>query len=297
MNILGAGMSGMLAGQYFRSLKPVIHEKQKSLPNNHKALLRFRSDEVSTLTGIPFKKVRVYKDCVFIDGSHHSTIRTSNMYSKKVIGSYKQRSVLDLDPCDRYIAPDNFIEMLSNGLHIWYGVEAEDVILRDEERPIISTIPVSTLAEILSYDLGVDLKTKSIYTITATIDDDCDIYQTVYYPNHLQNAYRVSITGNKVILESTKDIQTEHNNYVNYLLSRDFGIDTHVIDVKKHKQEYGKLIPVDGNEVREFIHWASVHHGIYSLGRWATHRQLLMDDVVNDIKVIDKLIRTKGYSR
>ena len=81
-------------------------------------------------------------------------------------------------------------------------------------------------------------------------------------------------------------------------LGIDFGISGIVIDdLKINYQEYGKLIPCDTSAVKDFIHWASIEKGIYSLGRWGTHRQLLMDDVVSDIKVIDRLIRSRGYSR
>ena len=61
MKIIGAGMSGLLAGQFFRSNKPLVIEKQDSLPNNHKALLRFRTEAVSELSGIRFKSVNVQK--------------------------------------------------------------------------------------------------------------------------------------------------------------------------------------------------------------------------------------------
>lgn len=39
-------------------------------------------------------------------------------------------------------------------------------------------------------------------------------------------------------------------------------------------------------------------YGIYSLGRFATWRQILMDDVVKDVKVIEQLIEQRdNYSR
>lgn len=301
MMILGAGMSGMLAGQYFRSLQPIIWEKKPSLPNNHKALLRFRSDSVSTLTGIPFQKVKVYKGYNYKgNSSGYSDIFLNNSYSFKVTGKYSPRSVIDLSSCERYIAPENFINLLSQGLNIIYDHGASTVIEFDDERPIISTIPVTALADILSYDLGCTLHSIPIWTITALIKNPCDVYQTVYYPNKKLNMYRLSITGNKVIAEFISDPGNdiyENVKFLNHFLELDFGIDADLTAVNKWNQEYGKLIPHSGNEVKEFIHWASTRHNIYSLGRWATHRQLLMDDVVKDIKVIDRLIRSKGYSR
>ena len=61
MIIYGAGLAGLLAGNMMRSFNPVVKEAQSSLPNNHGALLRFRSDKVETATAVPFKKVRVKK--------------------------------------------------------------------------------------------------------------------------------------------------------------------------------------------------------------------------------------------
>ena len=58
MNIIGAGLTGCLAAYAFKDA--VIHEYLKE-PRVHKAVLRFRTDEVSKLTGIPFKKVLVHK--------------------------------------------------------------------------------------------------------------------------------------------------------------------------------------------------------------------------------------------
>ena len=80
-------------------------------------------------------------------------------------------------------------------------------------------------------------------------------------------------------------------------LSSDFGIvatETPLFSVSK--QQYGKLIECDGMEVKEFIGWATRKHNVYSLGRWGTHRQILMDDVVCDIRQVDKLISNKGYN-
>jgi len=61
MIILGAGLSGLLAARSLQQFKPIIVEKQSSLPNNHSALLRFRSNEIAQITGLPFKEVNVYK--------------------------------------------------------------------------------------------------------------------------------------------------------------------------------------------------------------------------------------------
>lgn len=295
MIIIGSGMSGMLAAHYFRHLEPKVLEKQKCLPNNHKALLRFRSDVVSNLTGIPFKKVNVQKMISF-EGAwfNESSLFLNNLYSQKVTGGIRQRSIGNLKDCDRFIAPEDFISKLSKGLNIKFGISSD---ASDFECPVISTMPVYLLAESLGYDLKVDLKTQSIYTYTFDLDVDCEVYQTVYYPSDRDAFYRISITGRKVIAERIGYYDDElAKKHIIHHLKVDFGIKVKPIGFESNHQKYGKLVECDGVEVKEFIGWATRKHNIYSLGRWGTHRQILMDDVVNDIKQIEKLISSKGYN-
>lgn len=319
MKIIGAGMSGMLAGQFFRHLNPTILEKQETLPNNHTALLRFRSDVVSQLTGIPFKKVNVnkminYKEDHFNNGD----IFLNNLYSQKVTGSIRGRSLMNLKPGDRFIAPGDFIQQLSYGLNIEFDRDARMDITKqitNSSEPMISTMPVYILADMLDYKLGTELKSMPIWTMTFDITDiDCDVYQTVYYPNPKIPLYRLSITGNKVIAEFCRDPLKEKKwdnrlmtvDNILHFLEIDFGIEdlfgkpTLSVDLdlfKFSRQHYGKLVSCSGNQVREFMGHATHEYNIYSLGRWGTHRQLLMDDVVDDLKIIGNMIRSNKYRR
>ena len=59
MIIYGAGLAGLLAGNILRKYHPKIYEAQSELPNNHSALLRFRTSDVGTACSIPFKRVKV----------------------------------------------------------------------------------------------------------------------------------------------------------------------------------------------------------------------------------------------
>ena len=56
-------------------------------------------------------------------------------------------------------------------------------------------------------------------------------------------------------------------------------------------QEFGKIRPIDENIRKEFIFQMTSKHNIYSVGRFATWRQLLLDDVVDDLKVVEQFIR------
>ena len=300
MRIIGAGMSGLLAAHYFRHLSPVVLEKQKSLPNNHQALLRFRTSAVSDLTGIPFKKVKVQKMAI-LDGAEYQSpsLLVSNLYSRKVSGQTNARSIGNLDDCERYIAPSDFINKLSKGIDIKFNKKVE--FINNQNNLTISTIPVAALANALGYKDLPELKTKEIWTVKFDLWNNVDVYQTIYYPSHMLPLYRLSITGKSVIAEfcespdelSDEKIVTELSRFI----ESHFGIPCHeAIEIKRSYQKFGKLIECDTEEVKKFIGWATREHNVYSLGRWGCHRQLLMDDVVKDIKQVDKLIRSNGYN-
>lgn len=301
-------MSGLLAGQYFKNKKPIIIEQSPELPNNHKALLRFRSGVVSELTGIPFKKVTVDK-MISYRGCHYTVpnIFFSNMYSLKTTGVVSRRSAVNLFTCERFIAPEDFISKAAEGLDIQYGVDGQSAIKdrmtpgKDKDYPIISTIPVSTLAEYLGYELKWEPQYKPIKTLVFTVPD-CDAYQTIYYPDIDIPIYRISVTGNKVIVEMCSSTYGSDDIFN---LGRDLG---GIIDMLKEdfsiygkaigeptltESKYGKLIPCNDNEVKRFISWATRKYNIFSVGRWGTHRQILMDDVVHDLNVIDHLIKIR----
>jgi len=297
MLIIGAGISGLLAGQYFRHLNPTIIEAQDSLPNNHSALLRFRSDAVSNLTGIPFKKVTVRKSIYLNDATHDwTTIAASNMYSMKVHGDLRSRSIDNLETCIRYIAPSDFIEKASRGLDIRYGCEFDPLAVSSDDHHVISTIPMENMCGELGIDEHPELKHKPIWTINATLDCESDVYQTIYYPEPSNPLYRMSVTGRQITAEFIRD-SGNHLSHINLALGNEFGINERVLICEGKLQKYGKLVEYQGNFVKEMIQTLTQDYGIYSLGRWATHRQILADDVVNDIHVIDRMIRSENYGR
>ena len=53
-------------------------------------------------------------------------------------------------------------------------------------------------------------------------------------------------------------------------------------------------MPIDDKTRKDFIYTLTEKYNIYSVGRFATWRQLLLDDVVNDISVIERLITSNS---
>ena len=64
-------MAGLLAANLLRRFEPVIHEAKKELPDNHSALLRFRTPNIGSACAVPFKKVSVSK-AISYEGKIHN---------------------------------------------------------------------------------------------------------------------------------------------------------------------------------------------------------------------------------
>lgn len=306
--IYGAGMAGLMAGNMLRRSNPVIHEAAESLPDNHKALLRFRTDKAGLAAGIKFKKVHVQK--AIWDGDkllNEPNIYHQNNYSQKVTKNVRGRSINNLDDCERYIAPDNFIEQLGQDCNIVYDSPLTIERIRQHKRDgdiIISTIPMPALMDMVGWDRKPKFNSLPIWSCEIEIlDPICDVYQTVYFP-HEGSVYRASVTGNRFICESISDISDLDRQQLltaNIRRLREiFGIKAWTYrDHPVKYQHYGKLNPIDEDIRKEFIFQMTNQFNIYSLGRFATWRQLLIDDIVDDVHVIDRFISKKGgnYAR
>ena len=307
MIIIGAGQAGLLASRRLANYHPVIMEKQSSLPNYHSALLRFRTDVIGQALGIPFKKVNVYKGVLRDDGktiTNIPTIRDINAYSLKSTGQCSERSIINTENATRYIAPGDFITNIAYNANIKYNCDCESFIternatISERGAPIISTIPMPELMRILNYPHHVQFKINPIWTINCELLD-VDVYQTLYIPYDIDQPYRVSITGNRLTLEFAFKPDPDFNyieHYCNILFGYNF---VQRLSYQPPKcQPYGKIVPIDNYERQKFILWATDNFNIYSLGRYATWRQILLDDVYKDIDVIQRFIEQRNdYNR
>ena len=292
MKIIGAGLSGLLAGALIPGA--TIYERQQSLPNNHGAILRFRSDKIGKALNIPFKKVRVTKAIwsEVMYGYAEPTPRVNNMYSKKVTGKYGQRSIDNIDPCYRYIAPDSFISQLAERCNIVFSREFPGDI--PAGGPVISTIPLPVMMDAMGMDVGVKFERAQIWS-TIYEFDDIDLYQTIYFPDTGTRVYRASFTGNKLIVEMISNPRNVGDPIESVLEA--FAIDAKPFSSEVKNQRYGKIIEIDTHIRHSIIQQISTKHNIYSLGRYATWRNILLDDVFDDIHVIKDLIQKDSYTR
>ena len=300
MLIVGAGMAGCLAGTMYPNAK--IIEAADSFQRNHDAVLRFRDDSVSKQVGIPFKKVKVHKAIYTSHGGFvQPNIRFANWYSMKVThGKISDRSIWNLEPSTRYVAPSEFHEMLEDMCHdrITYG-ESFGATPNSLHDCVISTIPMNKLMEILDYQVDCEFEHWPIKVDRFKVVD-CDVHQTVYFPELNEPVYRMTLTGDDLIIESMimPNVLVHGDNEQRMKgLARDvfgFGsgwLHSHI----ESNQRYGKIRPIHDDIRKRFMYWATKRHNIYSLGRYATWRNILMDDVLDDILKIRAMMNSSEY--
>lgn len=290
IHIVGAGMAGLLAANMLRHRDPIVHEVQPSLPNNHSAVLRFRTSAVGDILNIPFKKVQMIKDHV----PWRNVVADALAYSFKNNGKYRSdRSITaGQTTADRWIAPPDLIQRMAERLDIEYGKSFDfQISSYGAHIPIISTLPMPILAEALHYEWKTtDVLFNSVpgLNIKATIAD-CDAYISLLVPDPEIPFSRISITGNEMIVETTNYGQDLPDIEIVHRAATLIGLDYSYSDIRSYPQKYAKITPIDDDIRKEFMHWATVHHNIYSLGRFATWRpKLLLDDLIQDIRKIDK---------
>lgn len=299
--IIGAGMAGLLAGNILRRTPLQIVEKQPQLPNNHHAVLRFRTTKVSEQVHVPFRQVTVFKG---ID--EHDPIKAAMRYAYKVTGNYEVRSLINLEPSRRYIAPPDLISQMAEGLDIAYGVDGLAYCSPDKREemkmsPLISTLPMPMLMDALEYGgERPDFRHFSGYVINARIQN-CDMYATRYYTEEDISLYRASITSDQLIMEYVGDDERHDPLSDLPFVLENFGIwEEDVCDVTRPKaNKYSKIAALSERDralAREFMFWASTNWNVFSLGRFAKWQAgLLMDDVVQDVMKIERWINSSLY--
>lgn len=290
--IVGAGLTGLLAAHAWPRM--AVMEAAPAPRAAHHALLRFRTDAVSHLTGIPFRKVRVRKG-IWSRGEYVTpNIGLANRYSLKLTGTLQgDRSIWNVEAADRYIAPRDFYEQLVDavGSRVRWGTAVNLAESSPWRQAIISTIPLP----VTLHQLGA--KTPHAFTRAPIIVDrfrvpQSDVFQTVYFPDPETPVYRASITGDLLIVESTASPKHDELDAVWDAMQLQ---EAHKID--SVTQEYGKIAPIADDAARRATLLSLTRdHGIYSLGRFATWRNILLDDVVGDISVIKGMMRSDGYA-
>jgi len=307
--IVGAGLAGLIAGHMLPQHQ--IYEASAEVPPMHGALLRFRSDAVARATGIEFRRVTVRKGIWTKNGWAQPNITQANLYSQKVLGRLLPRSVWDIAPVERFVAPDDFHERLLQGvgrrLNLGAGIDFGNVEMRTSAGQIVSTIPLPVTMQSVGlshHAVDGDTFVRAPIRVERFRIPGADVHQTAYFPSPDHSLYRASITGDVLICEYVvpqdplKRHAAELSNESAKHLQSAFGFRVQDLEsLGTSEQRYGKIAPIAERVRRSLVRRLTDEHGIYSLGRFATWRNILLDDVVNDVAVIRRLMASDSYSR
>ncbi len=295
INIIGCGLAGLLAANMLQRHQPIIHEAQPALPNNHSAVLRFGTEKVSEVLGIPFRKVKMIKTYL----PWRNRVADCLAYSMKCTGiARSDRSITsDTFSADRWIAPDDLVTQMANRIptgKIRFESRLGDGI-PDATLPIISTIPMPMLMKILGYPNQPNFSYVDGENLRCKINH-CDAFVSMYIPDPSHSFNRISITGNELIAEYSMGSKVRPNDLED--ISKILGIHLqHFGTPEVKKQTYAKIAPIDDGERKRFLAWATDQYNIYSLGRFATWRPgLMLDDLVHDIRLIERWATADKYN-
>lgn len=295
MNIIGAGLSGLILASIFPNAQ--VFEREPGPKEKHRALLRFRSDAVARATGIDFQRVMVRKGIWYSGEFARPDIRLANWYSQKclhgLIGG--ERSIWNIEPVERWIAPPDFYHQLidRHEPRINFGT---DIRWPFRVAPIINTTPLINVCRELGVGANLTFARSPVYVLRGKLSGVSDIYQTVYYPSLETPLYRASITGDTLICEFTE--MPAHPSWVG-LVAQAFGLSDRdeIAEMESPSAQYGKIVPLPTKERRAVLSYLTEQHGIYSVGRYATWRNILLDDVVSDAMRVRELMAVGDYER
>jgi hypothetical protein len=298
--IIGAGLSGLIAACHIPDIP--IHEAGNGNAE-HKALLRFRSEAVAQATGIPFKPVTVHK-AIQYEGTTYMqcTPRLANLYAEKVIGFMSgDRSIWNLKSETRYIAPEDFHERLVHRHRARIRLNTRlDRVERDQSHAIISTIPLPAILAAcgLAAPSDMSFQASPIQVSRYRLRRGSDLHQTIYFPQPNVRVYRASITGDLLIIEQAHAAAAfTGSDDLGYVCSA-FGISPNEVErIEQVNQRYGKIVNIDNDVRRALLHKLSVEFNVFSIGRFACWRNILLDDIIKDIGIVQKLIAASAYDR
>lgn len=287
--IVGAGLAGLIAAHAWPQAQ--VLEAAARPRAGHRALLRFRTEAVGRLTGIEFRRVTVRKG-LWAEGEFRApSIRWANMYAQKVMGDGRlvgERSIWKLDTVERFIAPDNLYEQLIDavGSRIHWNTNASF----GTGQLLVSTAPLPVVLRALEITAPVEFPRAGI-RVTRWRVRGADVFQTVYFPERCLGVYRASITGDVLIAESTAPLDEADIAEI----ERAFGLRMEECELLEAvEQKFGKIAPIDDAVRKQLLFRLTHEHNIYSLGRFATWRNLLLDDVVDDVTAIKKLLKANS---
>lgn len=305
--IVGAGLAGLITACKIKDA--TIYEAGKQL-EQHKALLRFRDESVSHLTGIPFRAVTVRKG-IHAGGQTYDrcTPAFANTYARKVTGKIAaDRSIWNLDTVVRYIAPEDFYHQLvhrHDSRILWESaMHADSIIYGQTEHKFINTAPLPVILKACGLHQGALpealFESSQIEVLRYRLPAGTDVFQTLYFPETDIRCFRASITGDLLIVERIKTSGTfiAYSRELDYVCNA-FGLSASgdLTEIERVDQRYGKIIELPRESREAILLELTRDYNVFSIGRFACWRNILLDDVVKDIDMVQRLMAASTYGR
>lgn len=305
-SILGLGLSSLLAAHRFKDAKIFTVWNPNGTPL-HEAVMRFKTPLVGELVGANIPLRTIHKG--IWDGSQfvQPNIRVANQYSQRVVGTIAERSIWSaVGSCERYVPEQGFIRKLYddvlNSERVVWCKDWHEVMERGiTSAPAISTLPLDMWSGVQP------AKVDALRPIWVTLHEvpTSQVYQTVYYPNH-PYAYRATLDGSVLRVEYWKNpIDCPEYNEMITSVAEAFGLEDIAAawDAPTNciRQDFGKLVTsqltYNESERRARIFSLTQKYRVYSLGRYATMRNIGLDQVAADIGKIEQLLEVDSYER
>lgn len=299
MIIIGNGIAGRMAAKYFDYFDPKVYEANKSGDSSHKAIMRFRDFSIGYLLGVSLEKIHVDKAIYYKGNFVESNPMMLNLYSRKVAKGIYPRSVRFTDSVDRFIARESFRTPLANYEHKLEKVEPHECCFANGEcveyDVCISTIPLPVMAKAAGLDCGkTKIESYPIYVKRFKVEVSSEVYQTIYFPDGALSVYRASLEGQDLIIES----QSEHTIMETPEICSAFGL--HMDDLyneQNYVQDNGKIVDMDDSFRKKLIMELTEKFSIYSLGRYATWRNITSDVLLDDLPKIAGFMKLSDSAR
>ena len=310
MIIIGAGLSGCIAA--LLNPEAVVLEAGAPGRSEHQAVLRFRDPQIGKAIGIPFREVRVHKSCYWW-GQHYARadVRMLNQYALKVTGGQlTTRSLSDLSTVQRWVAPPELHRLMVEqvGERVSFNCRVQSItpehIQVDDANghhrcpragvPIISTMPLRTLLLATQTPEPWPEFCHAPIHVTRWRIPNCDVHQTIYFPQPDLSLYRATLTGEHLIAETVTE---EQPNVLWTTLVDAFGFNDVMPEfLLQQSQRFGKIVPVETEWRKRTLYQLTAQLNVYSLGRFALWSNILLDDVYNDLAKIRTMIAlNNGY--
>jgi hypothetical protein len=290
IKIIGAGLSGLLAYNFFKNEEIVIFEKNKeeNMKFNHNAILRTKNEEFPRMLGIDYEEVELEKNYLFENKLYlNTTIEMKNNYSMKVSDRLFKRSLnKEYNSRKRFIFDISTINY--DKYKIVYGCNIDKRENLGDCDFCISTIPMNSAGKIFNINIKENFNMKDIFITLIYLNIDSELHQTICDCNDLSYIYRMTLNRRIITIESIGEIK-ERNIFegIKY-----FGLSVNNIsEIKNAIQKNGKIFEISDDIRKAFLLELTLKYNVYSLGRYAIWKpKLMLDDLLSDLYKIRKMM-------